>query len=108
MGVKRRTVVDATCDKCTRVINTDVELFVDYGYAGVAFCLHCMAHMGALEFIQLALDGDNIYLAHPDGDSVEFKHDWQRVIRVVRDIVHATPEPVTTKDTTQFEVLEGA
>lgn len=76
MGIITRTIVEAKCDCCGNSIDVNAERYVDYTYAGKAFCIGCLSHTMTLErAIYLLEDGENIFIE----DQVtslreEFKH----------------------------------
>lgn len=76
MGIKTQTI--ATCDKCSKVVQ-EGEIWVDYGYAGIALHWDCVLKMSAIEFIELVHErGDQMFIKDeisPSHDKiVELKH----------------------------------
>lgn len=92
MGVTTQTV--AKCDKCKKLIQEN-ELWLDYGYAGIALHWDCVISMSAMEFIEVAHErGDQMFvrtgLNEDEPYGMELKHlDWSQNGRNMKNVIAA-------------------
>lgn len=92
MGITTKTI--ATCDRCEKIVQ-EGEIWVDYGYAGIALHWDCVLKMSATEFIQVVHEnGDQMFMKQATSpaheDIAELKHlKWQTDPHNMKNILAA-------------------